>query len=455
MVVTNSRAPSPGERMLVDRSKPRRMKSKPALAPTVDSSLPGQAIRQFERSLVKAPKPAQEMRVKSTHKDPSDALAVEDSTSPTFGGPLAQAEFDRLRAEVEKYKQQLGSARKTAIHQAKLMIELENRLSAVNKIRKENHQRIENLKAKSKQSDELIATIEQSCQCQICMEPLMQPYANPCGHVFCQTCLQGWFRNAPKAQDEMQLDEDDDLVYRRKTCPTCRAIVRNRPSPLFLMKSITQAITRFKSPVGQAKQRSPPPPEGDPWEGIFRPSDASSEEDYDEDDVDDEDTELFGSEDDEDEEGWDVQYGYGTGSDEDPYEGEYIPARWAPPSVLLDGDLYDLDNYAPEELTILRRGGTQAMRELFNLKYTHEEGLSIVSEGNTFYLGWNISLHPEDESGADYVDWVIDDIGERPERWRVVYHPNGTFTAYRLVREDETEDEYETTDSEAYLEDMI
>jgi hypothetical protein len=186
----------------------------------------------------------------------------------------------------------------------------------------------------------------------------------------------------------MQLDDEDedDLIYRRKTCPTCRAVVRSRPIPLFLMKSIMQAIAKSRLPAGQVKQRSPPIPEGDPWEGIFRPADTSSEEDLEDDGID-EDSELYDDEGEEDDDGWDVEYGYGTGSDEEPFEGQYVDARWAPPSVFLDPVHYDPEVYTVEELTLLRRGGTIAMRELFNLTYSHEDGLRMTSEGNTICLG--------------------------------------------------------------------
>jgi hypothetical protein len=106
MVVNNPRPSSPGEKMVVDRVKPRRIKSKPVLGPTIDPSLPGQSIRMFERNLLKTSKAPHDTRAKLPQKQElPEAVGPEQPVTPSFGGPLAQAEFDRLRAELERYKQ--------------------------------------------------------------------------------------------------------------------------------------------------------------------------------------------------------------------------------------------------------------------------------------------------------------------------------------------------------------
>jgi len=247
---------------------------------------------------------------------------------------------------------------------------------------------------------------------------------------------------------------DDDptvsLLYRKKTCPCCRTIVRSRPIPLFLVKSLTASLEKAKAPPG-TRRVTPPPDDDDPWAGIFIHPFLHDAEDawaaYD--DGDDED----GDEDedyDEDEDDWSVD-GYGTADDEERYEGPYVHPRWQPPSVnVFPEDYAFIDELDASDLSMLRRGATLQMIDLFSMNYTHDEGLSAVVDGeNTVYLGWNIYVHPEDESGEDFMDWITTDMYQRPERWDVTEAMDGTWTAYKLVpEEDDDGEDYETSDSE-------
>ena len=264
---------------------------------------------------------------------------------------------------------------------------------------------------------------------------------SPCGHVLCQACLQNWFRSAPPAEDEM-IDEDDplSLLYRTKSCPCCRTVVRSRPTQLFIIKSIASALDKAKS---SDSRRNSPPPDPDPWAGIFPdPDDAMSTDD-------DEDEET--DEEDEDEYGWMYgEEGYGTDSDEEPYGGNYVSARWQPPSVHVETTDFLFDELTEDDFKMLRRGATVQMIELFNMTYTHSDGLSIVlDDGNRIYLGWNILLHPSDYAGEEYVDHVVSDVFERGERWRIQEGEGGSWTAWKLVRETE-EVTFDTTDSEEW-----
>jgi len=236
-------------------------------------------------------------------------------------------------------------------------------------------------------------------------------------------------------------DDDDPLalVHRTKTCPCCRTVVRSRPTQLFIIKSIASALDKAKS----GPRRGSPPPDPDPWAGIFPdPDDPMSTEDDEEGETDEDEEAGFG---------WvSGEEGYGTDSDEEPYEGDYVPAKWQPPSVHVEANDFLFDELSEEDFKMLRRGATVQMIELFNMSYSHDEGLSIVlDDGNRIHLGWNIRLHPSDYTGEEYVDHIVSDVIERDERWVVHESGGGSWTAWKLVRETE-EVTFDTTDSEEW-----
>ena len=253
----------------------------------------------------------------------------------------------------------------------------------------------------------------------------------------------------------MDDDYPDALLYRKKTCPCCRAVVRSRPIPLYLIKSLASAVDKSKAPAG-AVRPSPPPDDEDPWAGIFR--DPNDQEDYWSSDDDDEDEEEDGEDGEmyEDEDDYWSFDGYGTGEDEEQYEGQYVEPRWAPPSVHIPREEYMFLDDDAEQFSMLRRGATLPMIEVFHMSYDHDTGLcAFVEGGNAVFLGWNIDLHPDDETGEEYMDWILSDMYDRPERWRVTNNGDGvTWNAWKLVPEDEDE-EYDNTDSEVWAEDLV
>lgn len=278
---------------------------------------------------------------------------------------------------------------------------------------------------------------------------------SPCGHVLCLGCLQNWFRSAPAGDDDMSDDDPDAILYRKKTCPVCRTTVLSRPIPVFLIKSIAVALEKVRGNE-TSSPRSSPPLEGDPWAGIF-PEFMSADDiwmddddDYLDDDVgadseDDVYADAWGSD---EGENWPFD-GYGSDEGEPSYDGPYVPAHWAPPIIDVSADDYPFDDINNEMLSMLRRGATMPMIELFDMSYSHGEGLRAVVGDNVVFLGWNIDLHPNDETGEEYMEWVEADVYNHPERWDRETNFDGTWTAWHLVREDEDE-EYQTTDSEAY-----
>lgn len=313
---------------------------------------------------------------------------------------------------------------------------------------------------------QLITAVENHMNCYICMDLMARPYGyavayskvicavsffstsslSPCGHVLCMGCLQEWFRTA--APDEDDMDDDDmseALVHRKKNCPVCRTVVRTRPIPLFVLKSIAGALDKHKSGPGVARRDSPPL-EADPWAGIFLDPSADSEGEDDEDDVDDEDDfdEQWSS----DGDGFPSAYG----SDEEvEYEGRWTHPHWAPPNGQIAPQDYPyLDDVEGDELAMLRRGCTLQMVHLFHMRYDHNVGLQAHVDGNNVvYLGWNIDLLEDDDTGEEFMDWITSDIHERPERWDREENADGRWSAWKLVKEDEDE-EFDTSDSEAY-----
>jgi hypothetical protein len=255
-------------------------------------------------------------------------------------------------------------------------------------------------------------------------------------------------------------DEGDPMymVYRRKFCPCCRAVVLHRPVPVFLVKSI--ATTLAKANKGLPPRSSPPPCE-DVWEGLFFPADHDSYADDDEDDEDDEDEDD--EDEDEDDEEVDTEYdsdfqvfSYDSDSDAEPYTGGYVPARWEPPTNNIDPEDYAFEDLTPTQVSLIRRGCTLPMIRAYTMDYTHNDGITAFIDGyNVVNLGWTVELSADDVDGETFMHWVYNDIFERRERWDV-RQPGQAGNAFegwearRLVRPDLVE-EYSDTDSDNWL----
>lgn len=257
-------------------------------------------------------------------------------------------------------------------------------------------------------------------------------------------------------------DNPDYLLHRHKTCPCCRTHVRHRPIPVFVIKSIATALCKVKGTTP-----TPPSPttvDSDPWVGLFPP--YSEDDDYEEsvedeesDEEHDDESESQDENEDEDEydnddrssDWYDEVFSYGTDSDEEPYEGDYVYPRWEPPTVVVDESDYLLDDLDESDLNVLRRGATLRMLQEFDMRYSRDDGLiAHDSDYNRYFLGWNIRLSADDEAGEEYMQYLVEDMETRPERWRVTTeYDDGTFSARLLAREDEV-CEYRTNDSDYY-----
>ncbi|KAF7293000.1 RING-type domain-containing protein [Mycena indigotica] len=113
-----------------------------------------------------------------------------------------------------------------------------------------------------KKHELLLAQLVQSLTCQICLDALYKPYSlSPCGHVVCYNCLVQWFTTEP--------DEEHAHEYplpRKKTCPHCRARIRDRPAEAWSIKDMVVGLV--KSDLVPTFSGLPPPPPQLPGQGL-------------------------------------------------------------------------------------------------------------------------------------------------------------------------------------------
>lgn len=118
----------------------------------------------------------------------------------------------------------------------------------------------------------VLNNICQGLTCQICLDVMYKPYAlAPCGHVACYDCLVQWF-NAPPADNRPAIP----TIVRKKTCPHCRAVVRDRPAEIWTIKNLAHLVGKSGltnvPPHLDAQANVDRPADVDPWNGIFRKS---------------------------------------------------------------------------------------------------------------------------------------------------------------------------------------
>ncbi|KAJ7708896.1 hypothetical protein B0H17DRAFT_1191398 [Mycena rosella] len=425
--------------------------------------------------------------------------------TPSYSGALAAAEYERMRKELETLKKDNKDARKQLKKQNKTIEELRVQVATETLAREEQEKVLTTVTSKSRKNEELLQTIELSLQCQICIELLSKPYAlAPCGHILCLECLQQWFRSAPAndSDDEMDAEANEEFILHRvKSCPCCRATIMRRPVPVFVVKSVVTALRAAATAPAEAQAE-----DADPWKGLFLPDYESPSDDDDgegyesseyedmnfvnyseEDDLDGAEVELAmglgpfpqelarfyesasgseegsASESGEDEE--DEEEAQDAGSDDDA-DVVYSLGRWEPPTHRVE-----FENVSNALWKMQRRGCTPRLIMLFNMRYTHDEGLvahvsSLDAVGgevtlgrNRLFLGWNISIDPSDgtvegDPEKSYVAAQLRDIRRHSERWivseRYGFPGRGIVDARRLVPVEEDADIYDTSDSEAY-----
>lgn len=290
--------------------------------------------------------------------------------------------------------------------------------------------------------------------------------------------------------DPEELTDPRYVLTRSKSCPTCRAVVKHKPVPVFMVRAIAGALRKIKS-----SNRFPILDSGsseDPWKGIFP---SSEEDDGTSDDGNSSAEESVSDSDfqvqirsvpshfrsravrramfraiyssnlsDEDEDTEDQ-------SESDHDDQIYVHPRWAPPSVNVDPAEVDISEEQDPVSTfkLLQRGCTWEMIQCHDLTYGHSSGiiLSLRSLDHLYasdneedepepedmhriFLGWNITLDDVDLDGEVFICSVIEDIKRSPFRWEVIPRIGvpGAFDARKLVPASDVVD-FETTDTDA------
>ncbi|KAF8972679.1 hypothetical protein BDZ97DRAFT_850495 [Flammula alnicola] len=414
-----------------------------------------------------------------------------------------------MKKEIETLKEALHETKKVSKRHCKKLEESKVELNAALLAAQEKESELSIIKNKHKTAEEVLLTIESSIQCQICMDLPDRPFVlSPCGHVLCLSCLQEWFRKAPPTLDDMDIDPDEltdphYILMRSKSCPSCRATVKSRPVPVFMVKAVSSALRKARpssAGPGQASASNRPTTTDadnqDPWKGIF----LSSEEDEDGDDSDleseseDEDQQVLigwyrqrelrralfpdaestdseAEDDDDEDQDEDQDQGENASEDDDDVEQHlHILPRWAPPRMT--GTQYTAaEQETSETLKLLQRGCSWEMLRNYDVAYRHNSGIILSLRSlnhlyasdddsddeedcmNRVFLGWNISLDQDDVDGEAFITNILEDIKNNPIRWQVTRRRGvflGAVDARRLVRADEVE-EYDTTDTEVWI----
>lgn len=124
----------------------------------------------------------------------------------------------------------------------------------------------------------LLSSLVSSLVCQICLDLLHKPFAlSPCGHISCYRCLVNWF-NVDQPPDGLE----GGSVFRKKTCPHCRAVVHGRPIEAWNVKDMVATVVRSRlgqdfHHSGDVNFREATPTisetlQQDPWVNIFPPA---------------------------------------------------------------------------------------------------------------------------------------------------------------------------------------
>ncbi|KAG0636971.1 hypothetical protein HOY80DRAFT_890445 [Tuber brumale] len=82
--------------------------------------------------------------------------------------------------------------------------------------------------------------LQKCVTCVICHDMLFEPFSLQCGHVFCYTCMVDWLG-----------------LYKKRTCPECRAVVKTQPAPAYLIRDMIETFVHraeLTSPHGTGSE---------------------------------------------------------------------------------------------------------------------------------------------------------------------------------------------------------
>ncbi|KAI0037079.1 hypothetical protein K488DRAFT_67227 [Vararia minispora EC-137] len=119
----------------------------------------------------------------------------------------------------------------------------------------------------------LLTSLLPSLTCQVCLDLLHKPFVlAPCGHMACYSCLISWFTTPPANDNVHELP-----IYRKKTCPHCRGVVRSRPAEVWGVKDMVVNVVKsglavnFPAPPTDDANAALAGAGRDPWVNIFHP----------------------------------------------------------------------------------------------------------------------------------------------------------------------------------------
>ncbi|KAH7904638.1 hypothetical protein BJ138DRAFT_1236464 [Hygrophoropsis aurantiaca] len=136
--------------------------------------------------------------------------------------------------------------------------------------------------------NEVLIVRDEALQCVVCTQVCSHPFTTSCGHSFCYDCLKGWFQSiiAMAARDirgvPLRLQEppytDADLLWLYNkfpdfspefSCPICRGIVKERPSPSVALIDLMEGVEKLFGGVRENAGTPHSCAASDLWKGVF------------------------------------------------------------------------------------------------------------------------------------------------------------------------------------------
>jgi hypothetical protein len=109
-----------------------------------------------------------------------------------------------------------------------------------------NHKAVQCTESVPHAFTELLAKLEETLTCSVCVDFFALPYTVECGHVFCLTCLHSWLSFTMK-QNAAEANEDGDAFPKTGSCPLCRHEIYKEPAPCpFTIQNQIKLLHEFK-----------------------------------------------------------------------------------------------------------------------------------------------------------------------------------------------------------------
>ena len=87
-----------------------------------------------------------------------------------------------------------------------------------------------------------------------------------CGHIFCQHCLEQWFRSLQSLRPVIS----GFRIVPKYTCPRCIAVVSSPPPPAYALRALLDSLPAGPDPEEEvAYNPDLAPRDKKPWDGLF------------------------------------------------------------------------------------------------------------------------------------------------------------------------------------------